>query len=494
MKKLYVFPSIYNFTLTTFFVDSLITDVKNGFDVTALVCDKCLNTCQNNILSLSVICHNCYNTSIRILRNIKGVKILKYSDCIENCKKYKNHQYNTLEELKSIEYKGINIGYGVLSYYVSKTRNLNPFIDSKLKFYLDKFIISSMKTTDVAFEILSDSYDEIYLVNGRMFNTKPFQEVALLKGIKLIIVESGHDTKGKYVKKYYYNTKVHSIEGRTNYAFKMWNDSSLPEDKKKEYAISFFEKRFRSEQTNDKIYTKKQKKGEIPEFWDESKYNIVIFNSSEDELYAIGDEFEKGKLFKNQYEGLEYLFSQIKDDNIHFYLRIHPNLKNIKYKYCTQLKDFSVKYKNVTVIPGDSSISTYSLMEKADKIITFGSTMGVESSYWGKVVVNLNPCFYNRLKIGYHPSTKEEAISLILEKSLKPINDDVFKYAYMYYNDEGKSCINEECKLGKYTLPFIHKKVYSMNYFCSDIQMKFLLFLLFAKELLSKYFLPQKEA
>lgn len=42
------------------------------------------------------------------------------------------------------------------------------------------------------------------------------------------------------------------------------------------------------------------------------------------------------------------------------------------------------------MIGADSDISTYDIMDNAEKVIVFGSTMGLESSYWE------NPLFYYR--------------------------------------------------------------------------------------------------
>ena len=91
--------------------------------------------------------------------------------------------------------------------------------------------------------------------------------------------------------------------------------------------------------------------------------------------------------------------------NIHFYLRIHPNLKNNKYKYHTDLFKLEQIYPNISIIKGNSPISSYSLMSNSDKIIVFGSTMGIEAGFFGKQVLLLSPANYQELSVCYYPKS-----------------------------------------------------------------------------------------
>lgn len=87
-------------------------------------------------------------------------------------------------------------------------------------------------------------------------------------------------------------------------------------------------------------------------------------------------------------------------------MRVHPNLKNVHYQYHLLLYDLSLKYPNITVIGADSDISTYDIMDNAEKVIVFGSTMGLESSYWGKPVILLSGSFYYYMNVCYIPKSK----------------------------------------------------------------------------------------
>ena len=81
-------------------------------------------------------------------------------------------------------------------------------------------------------------------------------------------------------------------------------------------------------------------------------------------------------------------------------------------------------------------------MDKADKIIVFGSTMGAEAAYAGKVVINLVMASYSFLKICYNPKSIDEFKELLLSDNLKPLdNYNCLKYGYGITNHNVPSYI-----------------------------------------------------
>ena len=122
-----------------------------------------------------------------------------------------------------------------------------------------------------------------------------------------------------------------------------------------------------------------------------------------------------------------------------FYIRVHPNLKNIMYKYHTDIYLLESKYKNVRVIPADSEISTYALLENCNKIITFGSTVGIEATYWGKPSILIGKSMYMNLDVTYNITDEKSLVNLLLEENLKakPISNTL-KYGYFIYGRRGR--------------------------------------------------------
>lgn len=495
MKHLYILSTIYNSVNYAFEVDSIISDAKNN-DVTVLICDGCLGKCNGNTMGFKLLCSECHKRSLKVLESISNITILKTSDYFDKEKKYVTYEYDTIKELNSILYKNIEVGYSVSSYYISLTRNLTPLITPKLKKLMDGWLKVAIQTADIADKVITTDYDMVYIVNGRLFESKAYQEVAFSKGLHVIMGESTTDLHGCHVRMNFDNIRVHSVVGNTQAILEFWNNSKIPLDERRKIASSFFEKRASALPTNDKIYAKGQQKGLLPENWNEKKTNIGIFNSSEDEFAAIGGDFVKNNLFESQFEGIQYLLEKVKDPNIHFYLRVHPNLMNIKYKYHKDLYNLSTKYNNITIIPGSSPISSYSLMYACDKIITFGSTMGAEAAYAKKEAMVMRPCFYYHLGINFVPKTKEEVLDFIYGKiKFEPNFDNVLKFSYYYYNNERSFIKNEECRLNNIIIKLFGRKVTMpyMNLKCSTLRLKYCAYLEFLSIVFSKYFISTKE-
>ncbi len=495
MKHLYILRSVYNSVLFTFEIDSIISDAKIN-EVTVLLCDGSVCRCNDNSFGIHMLCRECKRRSAAVLNSIDNIKVIKTSEYYNSHTQHNKYEYGSLQELNKIEYKGFEIGYGVSSYYISLTRNLHPLITPRLKRILDGWLESSMKYADIADKVITNDYDLVYVPNGRIFDSKPFQEIAFNKGIPIVLGECATNMQGRYVRMNFDNMRVHSISGNTKNILDFWDKSELPLKERREIAASFFEKRAKAIRTNDKVYVKSQTLGLLPADWDDNKINIAIFNSSEDEFAAIGGDYEIGNLFESQLEGIKFVLDNVKETTIHFYLRIHPNLMNIKYKYHTDLYSLNDKYENITVIPGNSPVSSYTLMYACDKIVTFGSTMGVEAAFAGKPAMLLHTCFYSKLDINFMPQTQQEAIDFLRGKiNYKPTHENTLKYSYYYFNDERGFVDNKSCDMNDIKIKFFNQEVifHSMNLACGKLRMKYCFYLSLLGVLISKYFVPRKE-
>jgi hypothetical protein len=191
---------------------------------------------------------------------------------------------------------------------------------------------------------------------------------------------------------------------------------------------------------------KEQQKGLLPEGWSTSKKNIVLFQSSEDEYASVSEDW-KLPFYSTQFEGLQQITRDMAKyaGQFHLYIRVHPNMKEAipaERERINQLQG-----GNVSVIPAESPISTYALMHNADKVISFGSTVGIEATYWGKPSILAGKCFYVNLGGTYNPATHQELMELILTEDLPPKDKEAaLKYAYyinsfgipfVYYKAEG---------------------------------------------------------
>lgn len=420
-------------------VDLAIDELKKGNHVVALICDEQLGPCMHNPLHGRLYCKFCKLAAKKDLQTLMPKDNIEYLELGNLFRKVSKEpiphfDYHDAEELKSLEYENIQIGFGIMSTYISLTRNMDPKITPESRLYFDALIKEQVLTLR-ALKLLQNKYHFGLAVfqNGRGAQFKPFLNYCQSENINFWCTED-FSTKHNCINNFW-NDYAHSLSAYDNKFQACWEKSSDSPETREKIAHSFFENRRNAKAAGDKVYVKDQVKGLMPKNWDATKENIVIFNSSEDEFCAVGNEWEELKVFKSQMDGIISLVEHYKNDKTrHFTLRVHPNLKDLPYKYHQNL--YHMNYPNLTVIPGWDPISSYSLLDAADKVIVFGSTMGIEASYWKKPVICLGPSLYHSFGIVYTPKTLDEVCSLMDTKDLQPLyNDKALWYGYYFMTD-----------------------------------------------------------
>jgi len=432
--------------------DTAVKLQKAGHEVHLFYCTGQPSVCWTNPCQKKIICRWCNLHRKKMHNSLPvGIKIHSFSDYYDqplgemvNTLTFK---YNNLEEIKKIKYKEVQIGYGALSTYISQTRNLDPLIDQVFKNFFDAYLRAECLLVEIlarALEKIKPDYVSLY--NGRFFETRPAYDYAKKLGytvrcyenIRPLGLEKGISSI------YFENCLPHNIKFNKEFIENNWRDSTLTDSEKEKIGRSFFENRRGGKRAGDKVYTLNQNAGKLPENWDEKKRNIVIFNSSEDEFVAVGDEYSGLSLFPSQIVGLKKILELFKEQkDFYFYLRIHPNLKGIKYKYHLDLYKLEEQYNNIKVIPPESKISSYTLLDAAEKIIVFGSTIGVEAAYWGKSVILLAETFYSYLDLCYLPSSIESLQEMILMEPQAKNSLSATKYGFFVMKDKRGEPITE---------------------------------------------------
>lgn len=407
--------------------------VREGNEVYFLFCDEAINTCSGNPCSNKGLCKTCKLwTKLDLSKLNKKIIIKSLCDYKEDSHSRK-WEYKDVDELKYITYRGASIGLSVLSSYIDFTRNLNPLIDEDSKIYFDNSLNQAASLVDsIALAVQDIKPDCFCLYNGRLVETRGVLDYMISQKIDTRVMEVVPDIEsGQRYKVLFKNCLPQDIKANHRRYEEIWEESKLPEQKKIEIAESFYQNRRNHKAAGDQIFAASQQAGLLPAGFDSNKRNIVIFNSSEDEMAAIGGEYFELPLFDKQIEGIRFILQSNKDNNdIHFYLRIHPNLKKVNYKYHTDLYDLPKEFNNVTVIGASESVDTYILMDNADKIIVFNSTMGIESAYWHKPVILLGAPLYYYANICYVPKTADELQSMIIANLEPKFNDFIYKYGF----------------------------------------------------------------
>jgi hypothetical protein len=443
MKNILIY---YNWQLLLPFYGIMIDHINNltkdKVNIFLLSCNGLIKNCLTNSLNDPNICSLCRFVKKSGLSSLNGNINHISLESFNNSKVTDiTFSYNSLDEIKKLDYKNVKIGYGALSSYVSYTRNLEPIIDSDFRSYFDDFLYSQIRIIDSLEDLLNTiQIDEVHLYNGRWADVRPAYDFFKSKGIHVNVLESVNNGKDKFYKQIYPNVLPQDIEFRTKQIISIWEESELSESEKFVISEKFLsDKRMAiSPREGMKIFTDQQIQI-LPDGFNSSKINISIFNSSEDEFVALGDEWEKFRIFNTQEQAIIEICEYFKNlPEYHFYLRVHPNLKGVQYGYVTRLHELQHIYDNLTVIKADSKISSYKLLDHSNKVIVFGSSIGFEASYSNKPIILLGGTLYYFLESTYIPKDTEELFALIGNKELPP-KPKLGSYMFAFYLMNHKS-------------------------------------------------------
>lgn len=404
--------------------DVLQTQIENnpGATIYYLTNSNSFNVCYFNIDKKPEVCYRCKTGVKNALKLIKGdfqhlslKKIIKPKD-LESAqaffkKKKKIKFHHVFEEFE--------VGAATLSTYISRTR------DRDLK-YVEQPFVKELAVNALAIYLAlkrfleEENIEIVYNFNGRQEYVRAVMKASLALKIDCYNVErtrlQGHID-------FYLNSLPHDPAYKYKLVEKYWKESCLPVNERRKEGANFYKRQGAGESVVFPSYTGKMKKGELPKQIIESKKNLVVFNSSDDEIAALG-EFFKNPFFKDQNEGLKYLVNLVGKElpTYNLIIRMHPNLSGVEEDYVREIERFHQHYPNIFVIASDSTVDSYALMDVAEKVISFGSTTGLEANFKRKPVILLGIGFFYYVDYAYKPSNKEEIEKLLIsELNPKPL-------------------------------------------------------------------------
>jgi len=401
--------------------------MSEGHDVFFLQCRGELGMCYANPQHTKIGCKLCMSKVSRSYQrlNIPREKILSFPEVnIDYDKVYDREALNDVNSLKQLTYKGCDIGMAVASSLISFIRDHKPNLQHYSGF-VDRGLRTAAFVYEAANKLLDElKPDEVYLFNGRFLEVRPFMRLCEAKSIRFYTHERG-GVLSKYMLRE--GSIPHSLEKAAAEIEELWGNGG-PE--KEQIGRKFFEDRKNRVVQGWHTFTHNQTWNKLPAGFDHNKMNIVLFNSSMDEYEGIAG--FNSRIYKDDNDGIQKIVSSfLHDTSKHFYLRVHPNLKGLKNTQLKQIDEIAANYKNLTVIRAEEDIDTYGLMDHADKVLAFGSTMGMESVYWNKPVILLGRAFYECLNCLYIPASHDDVVEMINKTDLLPFNQhEALKYGY----------------------------------------------------------------
>ena len=398
---------------------SVIRDLlKRGNKITVYACDRSFKSPMDNLFNRKSIYRF---TKFRIEDAVKNLNIRLKTINLEK------------QTTEMTDKTSAALEMGVMSSFASlfKVQSRNELSKKSQRAY-DNMLGSAKKLYNYfAEEIRKEKYDFVFMFNGRFGDVRPVLEATRDSNIGFGL----HEMKRGINEIVFINELVHSIEGNTRRAISFYEkDKEAAEIN----ARKFFKNKVENKSTGDTIFTKDQEKGSLPEaIVNTTKKIIAIYPTTDDEYKFIGKEWE-GHVPEDQVNEIEELVTSLSPEDYIVVVKMHPNQFNTAKNTLERYFDLAKKYSHVIVEGPLSKKDTYALMNKADIIVTFASTVGVEACYAGKPVVLIGDTNWGEMNIAHKVYSGGEAGTLIKNGvEPKPILGAIIWGNYMLsYKDE----------------------------------------------------------
>ena len=349
-----------------------------------------------------------------------------------------------LNKLKKYCYDGQNLGLGVSSSLISFFHQSN-FNTETHKKIVHKCLITSAIIYERSLDLIKKiKPDEIVTFNNRFATALPIVLAAKKMRINIIRHERGSD----FNKYEIFKKDIHNLSYRSDNIDYYWNEEKNFQKKLNIAKKYFYNRRNGIPLSWDlkKNHASNQSRGYVP--IPNKKYRIIFYTTNEDEHESIKDQLTN-LIWKSQEVALKKLIQCLKLlKNFELFIRVHPVSDKRKSLHDQNKWKKYHDGKNIFVVPHDSKINSYELLDSAHLITTYGGNIGIESIYWGKNVLTLRNAYYSKKKIIFEPKNFTELKNYILNlKFLKkpPNKKKVLPFGY-YFMIFGKKFKFFKCK------------------------------------------------
>ncbi len=404
--------------------------LDEGDAVEMLACHGGLPCCDFNSGPSAAACGSCVGRRRAGLKLLSGrVRTRELTGRIEMEQLAAATTFRVIEDLKRFRLDEFDIGYAVASSLISLTRDPSPALDAHCDL-VERLMRAAWATYQQVLESLRRRRpDRVYVFNGRFASVRAVLRACQAAGVDCWIHERGCDP-GHY--QIFRNRLPHDIEYLQERMREAWERSPHEPEERARIAGTWFQDRVARTERAWHSFVKEQTRGALPAGWDTKRRNVVLFTSSEDEFAAIGDSW-RAPFYASQVDGIENIVRDFPAGNpaLRMYIRVHPNLKGQTNADLRRLRE--IRHPQVELIPADDPVDSYQLMREAEKVVTFGSSLGIEALYWGRPSLLLGTCYYRGFRGIYQPADHAEALRL-LAATLSPAENrsDALVYGYWF--------------------------------------------------------------
>lgn len=330
----------------------------------------------------------------------------------------------TPESLTAFNWQGYEGGLAAYSSLVTLTGSAMP----DLAYYheqVNTMLRSGMQVyAGVRAMLAQQKPDLVYVFNGRFCNYRAVMNAAQACNVHYLLHERGANMHRYYLQPY----MPHDTHRMQAEMLAAWQQVA-GDPHARQVAEAFFVDRRRGKDQGWVSFTREQQAGSLPPL-DKSKRTLAYFSSSDDEYVAVGDIY-KWEGWRDQFDAVNNLIELCRQQgDIQLVMRLHPHLAKKPAADRDRWLGFQAQ-PGITVIPPESAIDTYALIEAADLVVTAGSTVGIEAVYWGRPSITLGPSLYSDFGATFEPRSEAELHTLLASPHLTV--DPARALAYGYF-------------------------------------------------------------
>jgi len=257
--------------------------------------------------------------------------------------------------------------------------------------------------------------DLVVLFNGRFLPEAASHRAALDAGVPIAFYEAGG-----VLKKYdFYNHPTHDIAALSKRTWELF-DQGCSREVISFLASAWFDPRLKGE-------TPVLLPGSPPKLEQASisdaDFDVVYFSSSSDELEFNVESGVEAK----QRSRLTLLHQACRDRGLSLTVRTHPNMRLKSRQEQADWSAFLETLAGIRIISQNVNLDAYQLVKRSSMVVTFASTIGIESIYLGKPTLITGPAIYSDIP-GLSKADSYEDIDAFLSNPVTTNRDTAIAY------------------------------------------------------------------
>jgi hypothetical protein len=288
--------------------------------------------------------------------------------------------------LSRLQHDGFaELGWGVLSSVVEATRNPFASVRSHPQ-VVERYLASALLAYRLARAAIREfAPDVVVLFNGRYASTRAVLAAAAVEGARALIHDRGCDRDHYWLA----SEPIHDPDYVQRCIREFWRPELASA------GGEWFQQRRARVEKGWISYTKRQVEAKIPPAMHDGARWIVFFSSSEDELVAVGDKYVNAA-FPMQIDAVRAVAAAVQRlPGYRLCLRMHPNIASKSPEQIAFWR--GLRIPGAIIVGPEEDFDSYAMLDRAHVACSYGSTMGIEATYWARPSLLLNRSLYDGL-------------------------------------------------------------------------------------------------